>query len=941
MPTPEANHIQDTTTATVLETVRELVAELRPGTERGPTIALDASFDRDLGLDSLGRVELLHRIERVFDVTLPEQVLASAETPRDLLGAVLAAAKTRPPAAPLPPRLEVSEEAQAFPAGAATLTEALEWHAGAHPQRVHIVLENGDDQGRTIRYGELQAGARAVAAGLQERDLQPGQAVAIMLPTGRDYFYSFFGALLAGGVPVPIYPPVRASQLEEHLRRHAGILSNALAAVLVTVPAAKGVARLLGSQVETLRKVATVQELCGSKASPALYALKGEDTALLQYTSGSTGNPKGVVLSHANLLANIRAMGQAAQVASGDVFVSWLPLYHDMGLIGAWLGSLYHACPFVVMSPLAFLARPERWLWAIHNHRGTLSAAPNFGYELCLRKIEDRAVQGLDLSSWRMAFNGAEPVSPDTLLRFTERFSRYGLRPEAMAPVYGLAEVSVGLAFPPPGRGPLIDRVRRGALTGTGRAVPAESGDREALRIVACGQPLPGHQIRIVDATGHEVGERVEGHLEFKGPSATLGYFRNPEQSRRLFHGEWLDSGDLAYMAQGDVYLTGRAKDVIIRGGRNIYPQELEEAVGDIPGVRRGCVAVFGSPDPVSGTERLVVLAETRETEAAALDALRDRINGLAMDLLGMPADEIALVPAHTVLKTSSGKIRRAASRELYEKGALRRPRRAVRWQVARLALAAALPRLRRALRGGRALSYAVYVWVLFWILAPITWLVGSISPRPAWCWAASRLAARLLLRMSGTPLRVVGEGNLAAAAPCVIAANHASYLDGVVLVAALPRPFGFVAKGELKAKAIPRIFLRRLGAEFVERFDRQRGVEDVQQSCLALGAGKSLIFFPEGTFYRMPGLLPFRMGAFVAAARTGVPVVPVTIRGTRSALRADHWFPRRGALSVVIGAPIAPQGADWDAAVRLRDAARVEILRHCGEPDLGAQGQF
>ncbi len=941
MPTPEANHIQDTTAATVLETVRELVAELRPGTERGPTIALDASFDRDLGLDSLGRVELLHRIERVFDVTLPEQVLASAETPRDLLGAVLAAAKTRPPAAPLPPRLEVSEEAQTFPAGAATLTEALEWHAGAHPQRVHIVLENGDDQGRTIRYGELQAGARAVAAGLQERDLQPGQAVAIMLPTGRDYFYSFFGALLAGGVPVPIYPPVRASQFEEHLRRHAGILSNALAAVLVTVPAAKGVARLLGSQVETLRKVATVQELCGSKASPALYALKGEDTALLQYTSGSTGNPKGVVLSHANLLANIRAMGQAAQVASGDVFVSWLPLYHDMGLIGAWLGSLYHACPFVVMSPLAFLARPERWLWAIHNHRGTLSAAPNFGYELCLRKIEDRAVQGLDLSSWRMAFNGAEPVSPDTLLRFTERFSRYGLRPEAMAPVYGLAEVSVGLAFPPPGRGPLIDRVRRGALTGTGRAVPAESGDREALRIVACGQPLPGHQIRIVDATGHEVGERVEGHLEFKGPSATLGYFRNPEQSRRLFHGEWLDSGDLAYMAQGDVYLTGRAKDVIIRGGRNIYPQELEEAIGDIPGVRRGCVAVFGSPDPVSGTERLVVLAETRETEAAALDALRDRINGLAMDLLGMPADEIALVPAHTVLKTSSGKIRRAASRELYEKGALRRPRRAVRWQVARLALAAALPRLRRALRGGRALSYAVYVWVLFWILAPITWLVGSISPRPAWCWAASRLAARLLLRMSGTPLRVVGEGNLAAAAPCVIAANHASYLDGVVLVAALPRPFGFVAKGELKAKAIPRIFLRRLGAEFVERFDRQRGVEDVQQSCLALGAGKSLIFFPEGTFYRMPGLLPFRMGAFVAAARTGVPVVPVTIRGTRSALRADHWFPRRGALSVVIGAPIAPQGADWDAAVRLRDAARVEILRHCGEPDLGAQGQF
>ena len=292
-------------------------------------------------------------------------------------------------------------------------------------------------------------------------------------------------------------------------------------------------------------------------------------------------------------------MGKAVQVTSTDVFVSWLPLYHDMGLIGAWLGSLYHAFPLVVMSPLTFLARPERWLWAIHKHRGTLSASPNFGYELCLRKIPDTALAGLDLSSWRMAFNGAEPVSPETIARFAQRFGQYGLRPQAMAPVYGLAECSVGLAFPPPGRGPLIDCIRRDSFMRTGHAEPAGSDEADVLRVtrMRAGR-FSGHEIRIVDATGRELGERVEGHLEFKGPSATSGYFRNPEQTRLLFHGEWLDSGDFAYMAEGDVYLTGRSKDIIIRAGRNIYPYELEECRGRHPRHPQGLRCGLRQPRP-------------------------------------------------------------------------------------------------------------------------------------------------------------------------------------------------------------------------------------------------------------------------------------------------------------------------------------------------------
>lgn len=927
----------------ILQIAQHLAAELHPTRTAAPTATLDSLLDRELGFDSLGRVELLARIERALDTSLPERVLVTAETPRDLLRAVQQAAGPAGPGPMLPAVPPATRgEAGETPATAATLLEVLGWHVRTHPGRPHIYLITESGAEEEISYAALQQGAGAVAAGLRERDLRPGQTVAIMLPTGRDYFYSFYGVLMAGGIPVPIYPPMRISQIEEHLRRHARILANAGAAILITFAEAKPVARLLRLQVEGLRTVVNVEELAvtaapvsGWKPGPATPSpVQAQDIAMLQYTSGSTGNPKGVILTHANLLANIRAMGAAAQARSTDVFVSWMPLYHDMGLIGAWLGSLYYAMPLVAMSPLAFLTRPERWFWAIHRHRATLSGAPNFGYELCLRRIQDRDIEGLDLSSWRMAFNGAEPVSPDTITRFCERFARYGFRKETMAPVYGLAESSVGLAFPPLGRAPIIDRVQREPFMREGRALPTGADDANAFRFVACGQPLPGHQIRIVDGTGHEVAEREEGRLEFQGPSVTSGYFRHPEETRRLFHDGWLDSGDLAYMSGGDVYITGRVKDVIIRAGRNIYPHELEEAVGNIAGIRKGCVAVFGSADPASATEKLVVLAETRETDAPTRERLRGAINNMAVDLVGTLPDEVVLAPPHTVLKTSSGKVRRAASRELYEQGAIGAPSRAAWRQYARLAWTGLRPQWRRARHAMTTVLYATYVWTLFWLLAPLVWATVAALPRPAWALAVIRAAARWLRRLSGTPLRVQGLERLPRG-PCVIVANHASYLDGIILTAVLPGVFSFVAKREFTARFIARVFLRHIGAEFVERFELARGVEDARLLARAARRGRTLVFFAEGAFTRTPGLLPFHMGAFVAAAEAGVPVVPMTIRGTRSILRDGQWLPRRGTIGVTVGPALQPEGSDWPAAVALRDAARAEILRHCGEPDL------
>jgi 1-acyl-sn-glycerol-3-phosphate acyltransferase len=883
-------------------------------------------------------MELLQRVERAFNVSLPEQTFFTAETPRDLLHDVLRATElTKPFVARDEVRPPVLEKTKDAPHSARTLLEVLAWHVDRHPQRPHIYLYSEGDEPEEITYAALLEGAQAIAAGLRQHDLQPGQTVAIMLPTSRDYLFSFYGVLLAGGVPVPIYPPARLSQLEDHLRRHAGILNNALASLLITVPEAQLVARLLRAQVPQLRRVVTPQQLSeeGEQVEPFQFAPQGEDVAMLQYTSGSTGSPKGVVLTHAELLANIRAMGDVTRADSSDVFVSWLPMYHDMGLIGAWLGSLYYACPLVLMSPLAFLARPSRWLWVIHKHRATLSAAPNFAYELCLSKVEDSDIKGLDLSSWRAAYNGAEPVSPQTVRRFSERFASYGFKQTTMTPVYGLAECAVGLAFPPPGRAPLIDRIQRDSFEASGKAVPVEKTDAEVLEFVACGQPLPGYQIRIVDPAGRELPEREEGRLQFRGPSVTQGYFRNPEKTRDLFDGEWLDSGDLAYLAGGDVYLTSRVKDIIIRAGRNIYPYEVEEAVGDIAGIRKGCVAIFGCKEDVSGTERVVVLAETHETAEPVLERLRGQVTDVATDLLGTPPDDVVIAPPHTVLKTSSGKIRRAASREQYEQGRIGAPQRAVWRQFLRLSLAGLLPQWRRVQRRLSDTLYAAYAWSLFWILAPLVWLTVVCAPVSAWRWVIMRGAARLLARLTRTTLHVEGLEHLPAGQPCVIVCNHSSYLDGMLLVATLPMPFSFVAKQEFTGRLRNRLFLQRIDAVFVERFDTRRGVADVEQLVKAARAGRSLSFFPEGTFTRMPGLLPFRMGAFVTAVEAGLPVLPVVIRGTRSMLRGSSSFPRRGSLNVTVCPPIRPQGSDWEAAIHLRDAARGEIQRYCGEPDL------
>ncbi len=918
--------------------IGDLIAEVRPAAA-GVPVRLDSRLAADLGLDSLVLVELRSRVEGAFGVVVPDRILSGA-TAAEWLAVLREVGSTAgraipvvAAAAPVP----AMAGAAAVPVDAGTLLEALAWHVGAHYGRTCIrLLHTTEDEAafQEITYGDLSAEAAAVAAGLAGRGLQPGESVAIMLPTGREYFTAFMGTLMAGGVAVPIYPPARPSGLEEHLRRQAAILGNALAAVLVTVPEARLVARLLRAHVPSLRTVTTVADLRAGGAGPPHAAAPG-DVALLQYTSGSTGDPKGVMLSHRHLLANIRAMGAAEAPTPSDVFVSWLPLYHDMGLIGAWLAGLYHGFPLAVMSPLAFLARPARWLRAICEQHGTLSASPNFGYELCLRHVSDAELTGVDLSSWRLAFDGSEPVRAGTIRRFTDRFAPYGLRPEAMTPAYGLAEAGVGLTFPPLGRGPVLDIIDRGALARRARAVPVAADDRRALQLVSCGRPLPGYQLRVVDAAGEELAERREGQLEFAGPSATPGYFRNEAATRALRRGGWLDTGDLGYLAGGELYLTGRAKDIIIRGGRNLHPDELEEAVGRLAGVTRGRVAVFASADPAAGTERLVLVAETRAQDAEALAALRGTITALAVDLLGTPPDEVVLAGPGSVLKTTSGKTRRAATRERYETGTLGQRARGLRWQVARFALSGARLRLGRTAGSAAGLLYGGYAWAMTVAVGVPAWLLVAVLPTLRLRWAAVRAAGRLLRLLLAVPITVTGEVP-ADGRPFVAAANHASFIDGLIVVLCLPGPVCFAAGEKFATERVAGPFLRRIGCEFVHRAEPERAAADTRRLAAALRAGRSLAIWPEGSLDPAPGVRAFHLGAFEAAAATGTAVLPIGIRGSRDVVRPGSRFPRRSAVHVTISDPISPAGSGWPAALALRDQARAAVLALCGEPDLG-----
>jgi fatty-acyl-CoA synthase len=554
-----------------------------------------------------------------------------------------------------------------------TIDDALEIAAGREGRGFTFVDEQGRELTRT--WAELRQRALGVAHALQERGVAKGDRVAMIVPDIEEFVTTFLAAIVAGGVPVPMFPPMGLGQLTGYVEHTSHIVAAAKPAMLVTSAEIRGYIEAAGDALPKV-PLATFDDLQGDASAHRKPALRLEDTGFIQFTSGSTARPKGVVLSHGNLFANAWCIMHDGLKTSPerDRGVSWLPLYHDMGLIGFVLAPIFHHVPVTFMQPLSFLKRPATWLKLLAKHKGTISYAPNFAYALATKRVKDAELEGVDLSSWRIAGCGAEPIQAATLRGFARRFEAFGFRESSFVPSYGMAESSLAISF---ANGLPVDVVDGEKLRTESRAVPVVAGAPGSVEIVACGPQFPAHDIRILatgpdgDPTMHDLPERHVGEIALQGPSVTKGYFEDHDRTAQTIRDGWLLTGDLGYKADGQVHICGRKKDVIIVHGRNYYPQDLEWEASRVDGVRVGNVVAFGTGRTGIDREAVVLVAEVKDGVDAKL--VGHEVCSVVQTATGLHLDEVVLVPAGTIPKTSSGKVQRAKTKALFEAGELPR----------------------------------------------------------------------------------------------------------------------------------------------------------------------------------------------------------------------------------------------------------------------------
>ncbi|MEM1418011.1 MAG: fatty acyl-AMP ligase [Myxococcota bacterium] len=520
---------------------------------------------------------------------------------------------------------------------------------------------------RAFTYEALTEEAERRAAHLQARGVRKGDRVALVIAEPHEFVLTFLGVVTAGAVPVPIYPRAGFKNLDAYVEVLAHVARVSGASLACCLPGNREVVLRAQEASPTIREVLEVPAAFEGTPPPFVTPdLGADDLCFLQFTSGSTSKPKGVRVSHGNLVANASAFlgPHGLDRNDDDVGVSWLPLFHDMGLIGFVLGTLIMDIPVVLLPTESFARSPRLWVEQMTKHRATITFAPNFAYQLVTRRVKERHMAALDLSALRVAGSGAEPIRAKTLEAFATHFEPAGFDRKAFLPCYGMAESTLAITFHTLGSPMRVDRVDPAALR-EGRAEASSADD--ATEIVGCGKPFPDHGLRIVAEDGTDLGEREVGEVWVRGPSVTAGYYERLDATAEAFaEGGWLKTGDLAYRAEEDLFICGRAKDLIIVRGANHHPQDIEWTVGDLEGVRRGNVYAFSVLR--DGTEELVVAAEAHSDDAARL---REEIAKEVAAKLGLAPGHVAIVPIGSLPKTSSGKAQRRKTKALYEAGEL------------------------------------------------------------------------------------------------------------------------------------------------------------------------------------------------------------------------------------------------------------------------------
>ena len=546
--------------------------------------------------------------------------------------------------------------------------------AAAAPDRAalfEVAFERREPRSVPHTFAELDVMVRGAAADLSREGVGPGDRVVLCLGNAATFLSFFVAAQALGAIPVPL-PSTADFQAPAAFRERIGGVMSDCEPRVVVVDSLRGIepgASLSSMGASFIDTSARVASPIGALPPALRFDRSFHETAFIQYTSGSTGSPKGVVVTHRNLVSNMRASTEGARFGPGDRSLSWLPLYHDMGLVGGLLLGLYLGIDTFVMPTRTFVGRPDSWLRAMSHFKATFSCAPNFAYTILARRLPPGALPDIDLSSWRLAFNGAEPIDLATLQDFARRFESVGLAPDSLFPVYGMAECTLAVAFPTPGAPVRRDVVDRDLLGRAGRAMPVSPGSPTGVSFASVGRAVPGHTVRILEIdTSAELPERHLGEIVVSGPSVSPYYFR--KDGRYTEPRRELRTGDLGYVANGDLYIVDRIKDLLIISGRNFVPSDIERVVCDVPGVRYGSVVAFAIRG-AEGTDELYLVVGTEPRSSLEAD-LRQLVSERVQERFGLAARDIVLVKPGIVPKTSSGKIKRMACRELYERGGYR-----------------------------------------------------------------------------------------------------------------------------------------------------------------------------------------------------------------------------------------------------------------------------
>jgi acyl-CoA synthetase (AMP-forming)/AMP-acid ligase II len=527
-------------------------------------------------------------------------------------------------------------------------------------------------------YNEVLKRIKTSAATLQAAGLKRGDRVAVILPTSIQFFDAFLGAQLAGGVPTALYPPFRLGKLDEYFARLKEMLNRIGARFLITDGRIK---KLLGeaSKAESLERVLEAKELFESSTAKASdwrdIEVNENEPVFLQFSSGTTLKPKAVEVSHVNLIENLKMMGNTLDHVYRDGTeadrgaVTWLPLYHDMGLVGCLYLGLAYPATITYIGPEMFIANPAMWLQALSKYKAVISTAPNFAYGLALQKIKDKDMEGVDLSNWLLALNGAEPIDTDIMNRFIERFSRWGFRSSAMTPVYGLAEAGLGVSFPQVGSEPIVTEFDRDLLSTEGR-VERGSG----RRLPSVGKALPGLQIEIRDPEGNPLPGGYNGKIYVSGPSITRGYYNDPEMTANIVGPDgWLNTGDLGFFFEGNLYIAGRAKDLIIIRGRNYAPQEFEDPLYELDGVRLGCTVAVSTTVEGQGEVLILLVEKDARSDRPDEDIVQD-VKTTLLKTVSLEPWHVEILEVGTLPRTSSGKLRRSEALRQFLAGELTPP---------------------------------------------------------------------------------------------------------------------------------------------------------------------------------------------------------------------------------------------------------------------------